>query len=476
MSSDTNAQDQTYDFDILVIGSGPGGYECAIRSAQLGFKTCVVEKEKTLGGVCLNWGCIPTKSLLKNAEVVETLKRADEFGIKLEGYEVDFTKVVRRSRKVATKMAKGVEFLMKKNKITVKKGFGKLLSNQEVEITYEKEQTTETVKARHIILATGTKARSFPSIEVDRARVITSTEAMTLSEKPHSLTIIGAGAIGVEFAYFYNAMGTSVTLIELLPQILPNEDHEVSEALIKEFKKKGIEILTEAKVEKTQAQSDKVLTTVNTKDGEKKVIESDYTLVAIGLTGNIDGIGLEEIGVETEKGFIKTDDFGRTNIDNIYAIGDVAGGMLLAHKASVEGINCVEKIAGQAPEPLENTSIPACTYCQPSVAHLGLTEKEAIEKGYEIKIGKFPFMASGKATAAGANEGFVKLIFDKKLGELLGAHIFGHDATELIAELGLAKKMEATSEWIHKTVHAHPTLSEAVKEAAAAADDLAINM
>ncbi len=469
-------QEGLTDFDIVVIGSGPGGYECAIRASQLGFKTCIVEKEQTLGGVCLNWGCIPTKSLLKNAEVVELLNKADEFGIKLESVEVDFTKVIRRSRKVATKMAKGVEFLMKKNNIVVKKGFGRLASNQTVEVASPDNQSKETLQAKHIIIATGTKAKSFPTINVDRKRVITSYEAMVLKEKPKTMTIIGAGAIGVEFAYFYNAMGTKINLLELMPQILPNEDREVAELLTKEFKKKGIEIFTETKVEKTEVKGEGVITTLTTKNGETKNIESDYVLVAIGLTGNIENIGLEQLGVKTSKGFIETDAYGRTNVENIYAIGDVAGGMLLAHKASVEGIICVEKIAGLNPEPLDNSAIPACTYCQPSVAHIGLTEKEAKEKGLAIKVGKFPFMASGKATAAGENQGFVKLIFDEKLGEVLGAHIIGHEATELIAELGIAKKMEATSEWIHRTVHAHPTYSEAIKEAAAAADGHAINI
>ncbi|ACF14631.1 dihydrolipoamide dehydrogenase [Chloroherpeton thalassium ATCC 35110] len=471
-----NKTPHEFDFDIAVIGSGPGGYECAIRASQLGYKTCIIEKEQTLGGVCLNWGCIPTKSLLKNAEVIHTLKDAEEFGIKLNGFEIDFTKVIRRSRKVATKMAKGVEFLMKKNKIEVKKGYGKLKSAHEIEISYEKDGSSEVVSSQHIILATGTKARSIPSVPVDRERIITSYEAMVLKEKPESLTVIGAGAIGMEFAYFYNAVGTKVTVVELMPQILPNEDEEIATTLAKELKKQGIEILTDAQVQKAEAVENGVKTTVKLKDGSEKELQSDYALVAIGLTGNVENLGLEEVGVETERGFIKVDEFGRTNVEGVYAIGDVAGGILLAHKASVEGINCVEKIAGLSPEPLDPMSIPACTYCQPSVAHLGMTEKQALEKGYEIKVGKFPFMASGKATASGHNEGMVKLIFDKKYGELLGAHIIGYEATEMIAELGMAKKLEATSEWIHKTVHAHPTFSEAVKEAAAAADGEAINI
>lgn len=465
-----------YDFDITIIGSGPGGYESAIRAAQLGFKTCIVEKEPALGGVCLNWGCIPTKSLLKNAEVIHTINRASDFGIKIDKMEINFTEVIRRSRKVATKMSKGVEFLMKKNSITVKKGYAKLKSAHEIEITDEKEGKSETITSLHTILATGSKAKSIPAVQVDRERIITSYEAMILKEKPETLTVIGAGAIGCEFAYFYNAVGTKVTIIELMPHILPNEDDEIAAALARDFKKQGIEMLTEAKVEKAVVNGEKVLTTVVLKDGTRKELESDYALVAIGLGGNIENLGLEEIGVKTNRSFIEVDPFGHTNIEGVYAIGDVAGGMLLAHKASSEGIICVEKIAGLNPEPLDPMNIPACTYCQPSVAHIGMTEAQAKEKGYEIKIGKFPFSASGKASAAGHPEGLVKLIFDVKYGELLGAHIVGHEATEMIAELGIAKKLEATSEWIHKTVHAHPTFSEAVKEAAAAADGEAINI
>jgi dihydrolipoamide dehydrogenase len=470
-----NKPSHQYDFDVVIIGSGPGGYETAIRASQLGYKTCVIEKEPTLGGVCLNWGCIPTKSLLKNAEVIQTLKHADTFGIKFDSMQIDFAQIIKRSRDVAAQMAKGVDYLMKKNKITVKKGFGKLCTAHDIEIKAE-DGTVEKVSALYTIIATGTKARSIPSVPVDRKRIITSYEAMILPQKPESLTIIGAGAIGVEFAYFYNAVGTAVTLIEAMPQILPNEDEEISTLLTREFKKQGITIMTGAKVESATVEGDTVRTVVTDSNGKQKELVSDYCLVAIGLVGNIENIGLEEVGVKTERGFIKVDAFGRTNVEGVYAIGDVAGGMLLAHKASAEGIRCIEHIAGLNVQPLDPLEIPACTYCQPSVAHVGLTEKQAREQGYDIKIGRFPFKASGKATAAGHPEGMVKLIFDAKYGDLLGAHIIGYEATELIASLCLARKLEATAEWIHHTVHAHPTFSESIKEAAADAYGEAINI
>ncbi len=470
-----NKPSHHYDFDVAIIGSGPGGYETAIRASQLGYKTCVIEKEPTLGGVCLNWGCIPTKSLLKNAELLNTLKHASTFGIKFENMSIDFAQIIKRSRDVAAQMAKGVEYLMKKNKITVKKGFGKLLSAHEIEIKAD-DGSTEKISSLYTILATGAKARSIPTVPVDRKRIITSYEAMILPQKPETLTIIGAGAIGVEFAYFYNAVGTQVTLIEALPQILPNEDEEIATLLTREFKKQGITIMTSAKVESACVEGEKVKTIVTDSNGKQKELLSDYCLVAIGLTGNIENLGLEEVGVKTERGFIKVDEFGRTNVDGVYAIGDVAGGMLLAHKASAEGIRCIEKIAGLDVQPLDPMEIPACTYCQPSVAHIGLTEKQAKEQGYEVKIGRFPFKASGKATAAGHTEGMVKLIFDAKYGNLLGAHIIGYEATEMIASLGIARKLEATADWIHHTVHAHPTFSEAIKEAAADAYGEAINI
>lgn len=470
-----NKPPHDYNFDVAIIGSGPGGYETAIRSAQLGYKTCIIEKEPTLGGVCLNWGCIPTKSLLKNAEIIQTLKHASTFGIRLEGMTIDFAQIIKRSRDVAAQMAKGVDYLMKKNKITVKKGFGKLLSPHEVEIKAD-DGAVEKISSLYIIIATGAKPRSLPNVPVDRQRIITSYEAMVLPERPSKLTIIGAGAIGVEFAYFYNAVGTEVTLIEAMPQILPNEDEEIATLLAREFKKQGIAIMTNATVESAAVEGDKVKTVVLDSNGNRKELVSDYCLVAVGLTGNIENIGLEELGIQTERGFIKTDEFGRTNVESVYAIGDVAGGMLLAHKASAQGIRCIEKIAGLDVQPLDPMEIPACTYCQPSVAHLGLTEKQAKEKGYDVKIGRFPFKASGKATAAGHTEGMVKLIFDAKYGELLGAHIIGYEATEMIASLGIARKLEATADWIHHTVHAHPTFSEAVKEAAADAYGEAINI
>ncbi|MBC8043017.1 MAG: dihydrolipoyl dehydrogenase [Rhizobacter sp.] len=473
--------EHNYDFDIAIIGSGPGGYEAAIRAAQLGYKVCIIEKETSLGGICLNWGCIPTKSLLKNAEVINMMKHhAAEYGISgIDNMQVDFTKVIKRSRDVAGKMAKGVSYLMKKNKITVKTGYAKLRSAHQIEITAGNDANggkPEVITALHTILATGTRAKSVPTIPVDRKKIITSYEAMILEKLPASMTIIGAGAIGIEFAYVYNSMGTKISIVEFLPNVLPNEDEEISRTLEREYKKSGIEVLTNTKVESVVYDGENVKTTVTLPDGSKKDIVSEYVLVAIGLTGNIENLGLEQVGVATDRGFIKTDGYGHTNIEGVYAIGDVTGGMLLAHKASAEGIVCIEAIAGFEPQPLVPENIPACTYCQPSVAHIGLTEKQAKEKGFEIKVGKFPFSASGKATAAGETAGLVKLIFDAKYGELIGAHIIGHEATEMIAELGIAKKMEATAEWIHNTVHAHPTFSEAVKEAAADAYGEAINI
>lgn len=463
-----------YDFDVAIIGSGPGGYETAIRSSQLGYNTCLIEKEPTLGGVCLNWGCIPTKSLLKNAEMIHAIHRAKDFGIRVSNVEIDFPAIIKRSRDVAAQMAKGVDYLMKKNKITVKKGYGRLASAREIEI--EADGKVEKITALHVILATGARAKSLPNVPIDRKRIITSYEAMILPEKPKTLVIIGAGAIGAEFAYFYNAVGAKVTLVEYMPRILPNEDEEISTWLEREYKKQGIELMTSAKVESASVEGESVRIIVTDFKGERKELVSDYCLVAVGLTGNIENIGLEKVGVQTEKGFIKVDGFGRTNVDGVYAIGDVAGGMLLAHKASVEGVNCIETIAGLPTKPINPLEIPACTYCQPSVAHVGLTEKAAKEQGYEILVGRFPFKASGKATAAGETAGMVKLIFDKKTDELLGAHIIGQEATEMIAELCVAKKLEATADWIHKTIHAHPTFSEAIKEAAAAAHGEAINV
>lgn len=453
-------------FDIAVLGGGPGGYVAAIRAAQLGFKTVVIDKDN-LGGICLNWGCIPTKSLLKNAEHYDNLKNhADEFGLKVEGLSFDFSKIIKRSREIAEKISRNVEMLIKKNKVERIRGFGKLLSNNKLEVTFN-DGKTEEILADNIIIATGARPRILPNIPVDRKNIITSSEAMTLEKLPKDLIVIGAGAIGIEFAYFYSVLGTKVTVIEMLDQILPVEDKEVSDTLAKSFKKRGIEIFTGTKVISAEVLNNQVKVTIEN-NGETKEITAEKVLSAIGVVGNIENIGLEEIGVETYKNAIvvNREDYS-TNVKGIYAIGDVIGAPWLAHVASAEGITCVEKIKGLHTPKVDYNNIPGCTYCQPQVASVGLTEQKAKEKGYEIKIGKFPFMASGKAFAIGERDGFVKLIFDAKYGELLGAHIIGSEATEMIAELGLAKSLEATPEAIIKTIHAHPTLSESIMEAAA---------
>jgi dihydrolipoamide dehydrogenase len=449
-------------FDLVIIGSGPGGYVAAIRAAQLGLKTAVIERDK-IGGVCLNWGCIPTKALLKSAEVFHHAKNAGEFGINYSDVNFDFSKIIKRSRDVALRNSKGVEYLFKKNKVELISGFGKITGKGKIEISKD-EKPVETVEAKHIVIATGARPRSIPSVKFDGKNIITSTEAMIPSQLPASLAIIGAGAIGVEFAYFYNAFGTKVTLIEMMPNILPIEDKEISKLLESNFKKSGIEILTEAKVENVAA-GEKPTVTVSIKDG-KKEITADVVLVAVGVQGNVENIGLESVGIELERGWIKVDDFGKTNVQGIYAIGDVAGPPWLAHVASKEGIVCVEAIAGKNPQPIDWDNIPGCTYCQPQVASIGLTEEKAIASGHAINVGRFPFTASGKARAIGETDGLVKLIFDAKYGELLGAHILGADATEMIAELGIAKALETTPTGIINTIHAHPTLSEAVMEAA----------
>ena len=453
-------------FDIAVLGGGPGGYVAAIRSAQLGFKTVVIDKDN-LGGICLNWGCIPTKSLLKNAEIFENLKNnADEFGLTVEGLKFDFTKIIKRSRSISEKISRNVEMLIKKNKIERVKGLGKLVDKNKLEVILN-NGNTELITADNIIIATGARPRFVENIPVDRKNIITSSEAMTLDSLPKELIVIGAGAIGIEFAYFYSVLGTKVTIIEMLDQILPIEDKEVSDTLAKSFKKRGIDIFTSTKVKSAEILDNKVKVIIE-KNGEEKVLESEKVLSAIGVVGNIENIGLETVGVETYKNSIvvNREDYS-TNIKGIYAIGDVIGAPWLAHVASAEGITCVEKIKGIHTPKVDYNNIPGCTYCQPQVASVGLTEQKAKEKGYEIKIGKFPFMASGKAFAIGEREGFVKLIFDAKYGELLGAHIIGSEATEMIAELGLAKSLEATPETIIKTIHAHPTLSESIMEAAA---------
>ena len=463
-------------YQIAILGGGPGGYVAAIRAAQLGFKTILIDKAN-LGGICLNWGCIPTKSLLKNAELYDNIKNnAKEFGITTKDLSFNFTEIIQRSRGISDKITKNVEMLVKKNKIDRIRGFGKLVSQNEIAILDKDGKQTEIITADNIIIATGARPKSFPNIPIDRKNIITSTEAMNLPEQPKEMIIIGAGAIGIEFAYLYSVLGTKVTVIEMLDHILPVEDTEVSQALEKNFKKRGIEIFTKTTVEKAEVKGKKVTVTIN-QNGQKKELTAEKVLSAIGVTGNVEGFGLEELGIELFKNHIKVDKKTyQTNIKNIFAIGDVIGPPWLAHVASAEGIHCVEHIKGIKNPEVDYENIPGCTYCQPQVASVGLTETKARELGYELKIGKFPFMASGKAFAVGEREGFVKLIFDAKYGELIGGHIIGSEATELIAEVALARAMEATGHSIIKTVHAHPTLSESIMEAAANAYGEAIHI
>jgi dihydrolipoamide dehydrogenase len=460
-------------YDLIVIGSGPGGYVAAIRASQLGLKVAVVEKAE-LGGICLNWGCIPTKALLKSAQVFEYITHAKEYGINVSGSDVDFTAVVKRSRDVAGGMSKGIQFLFRKNKIDTIVGFGKLAGNKKVEVT-DTSGKKELYEANHIIVATGGRSRELPNVKIDGKKIIGYREAMVLPSRPESIVIIGSGAIGVEFAYFYRTMGSKVTIVEYLPNIVPVEDEEVSKQLEKSFKKIGIEILTNSTVESVDTSGKKSKVNIKTASGNQ-VIEADIVLSAVGITTNLKGIGLEENKVATDKGKVIVDDFYKTNVPGIYAIGDIVKGQSLAHVASAEGIICVEKIAGLHPEPLNYNNIPGCTYAQPEIASVGLTEKQAKEKGYEIKIGKFPFSASGKASAAGAKDGFVKVIFDAKYGEWLGAHFIGANVTEMIAEVVVARKLETTGHEIIKSVHPHPTMSEAIMEAAAAAYNEVIHL
>jgi dihydrolipoamide dehydrogenase len=459
-------------YDVTVIGGGPGGYVAAIRATQLGMKVGLVERDK-MGGICLNWGCVPSKALLKSAELYNTFKKSQEFGISHTGLTYDFSKIIGRSRGVADRISKGVEYLMKKNKIEIIFGSAKLTGRNSIEVSKD-GTVTDTIKSKSIILATGGRPRSVPGVSIDRKKIITSTEAMSLSEQPKSLIVIGGGAIGVEFAYFYNSFGTKVTIVEMLPSILPLEDKEITKILDSSLKKSGIDILTNTKVESVKIDHE-VTVTVSDKDG-KKDIKADLALMAVGVQANVENLGLKGIGVKTERGFIVVNEFGKTNIDGIYAIGDVSGPPLLAHVASHEGIAAVDHIAGKAKHGIDKSNIPSCTYCQPQVASVGLTEDAAIAKGYKVKIGRFPFRPLGKAMAIGETEGIVKLVFDEKYGELLGAHIIGSEATELIAELGMAKALETTWEELHNTMHAHPTLSEAVMEAAGQAFDVAINI
>lgn len=463
-------------YDVAVLGGGPGGYVAAIRASQLGFKTVVIDKDN-LGGICLNWGCIPTKALLKNVEVLDKIKHAADFGIKVDSYSFDFSKVIKRSRDIADRISKNVEYLMKKNKIDRLRGFGKLTGKNSIEVSMGDGGKTEQIESDRIIVATGARPRNLPMIPVDKKFIITSTEAMSLKDQPKEMIIIGAGAIGIEFAYFYNVLGTKVTVVEVMDNILPVEDAEISQALLKELKKQGITFYTSTMVERAEVKNNKVEVQIKLKTEEIKVLTADVALSAVGVTGNVEGFGLEELGVELYARHIKVDkDTYETNVKGIYAIGDVIGPPWLAHVASAEGIHCVEKMKGLNPPAIDYDSIPGCTYCQPQVASVGLTEKKAKDAGYELRIGKFPFMASGKAFAIGEREGFVKVIFDAKYGELLGAHIIGPEATELIAEFTLAKSMEATFESIIKTVHAHPTLAETVMEATANAYGEAIHI
>lgn len=454
-------------YDLIIIGSGPGGYVAAIRASQLGLKTAIVEKSE-LGGICLNWGCIPTKALLKSAQVFDYIHHASDYGINIKGTaEADFDGIVKRSRSVAEGMSKGVQFLMKKNKIDIIQGFGKLKSGKKVEVT-DGKGTTFIYEAKNIILAVGARSRELSNLKQDGKKVIGYREAMTLTEQPKSMVVVGSGAIGIEFAYFYATLGTKVTVVEFLPNIVPLEDEEVSKQLLRSLKKQGIDIMTESTVEAVDTNGKGCSVKVKTKKGEE-ILVCDIVLSAVGIQSNLEGLGLEDLGIATDKGKILVDAFYKTNIPGIHAIGDCVPGHALAHVASAEGIICVEKIAGHHPEPLNYNNIPGCTYCQPEVASVGYTEKSAKEAGYEIKVGKFPFSASGKASAAGTKDGFVKLIFDAKYGELLGAHMIGANVTEMIAEIVVARKLETTGHDMIKTIHPHPTMSEAIMEAAAAA-------
>lgn len=449
-------------FDIAILGGGPGGYVAAIRAAQLGKNTVVID-EDNLGGICLNWGCIPTKALLKNAEILHYIKNSKKYGITIPEYEVDFGKTVKRSRDVSNRLSKGIEFLMKKNDITHLSGRGILKSSNKIEVTSGKKK--EIVEAKKIIIATGARPKIFPGMDSDGKQVITSKEAMVLKEPPKKMVIIGAGAIGAEFAYFYNEYGTEIHLIEMMPNILPIEDEDISKEVEKSFKKSGIKIYKETKVTQIEKLKTKVKVHAE-KSKEKQIIDADIVLIATGVTGNIENIGLEEIGITSDKGAITINEFNQTSVPNVYAIGDVSGPPWLAHVASAQGHVAVEHASGHTTQPVDYTNIPGCTYCQPQVASLGMTEAIAKEKGIAIKVGRFDFRASGKALATGDSTGFVKIIFDAKYGELLGCHIVGSEATELIAELGVAKALETTWQEIAMTVHAHPTLSEAVMEAA----------
>jgi len=460
-------------FDIIVLGSGPGGYVTAIRASQLGFKVAVVEKE-SLGGICLNWGCIPTKALLKSAQVFDYLKHASDYGLTVTDFDKDFSAVVQRSRNVAGDMSKGVQFLMKKNKIEVILGTGKVKPGKKIDVTDKDGNVTE-LSADHIIIATGARSRELPNLPQDGKKVIGYRQAMVLPEQPKSMIVVGSGAIGVEFAHFYNAMNTQVTIVEFMPNVVPVEDEDISKQFERSLKKAGINVMTNSSVEKVDTSGAGVKATVKTAKGEE-ILEADILLSAVGIKSNIENIGLEEVGIATDRDKVLVNKFYQTNIPGYYAIGDIVPGQALAHVASAEGILCVEKIAGLHVEPLDYGNIPGCTYASPEIASVGLTEKAAKEKGYDIKVGKFPFSASGKAKASGASEGFVKVIFDAKYGEWLGCHMIGAGVTDMIAEAVVARRLEATGHEIIKSVHPHPTMSEAIMEAAAAAYDEVIHI
>ena len=454
-------------YDVVVLGSGPGGYVAAIRAAQLGFKTAIIEKD-SLGGVCLNWGCIPTKALLKSAQVNEYIKHAKDFGIEASGTP-NFEAIIKRSRGVADKMSKGVQFLMKKNKIDVIPGFGKLLAKGKLEVT-DKDGKKQTVEAKHIIIATGGRSRELPNMKIDGKKIIGYREALILSQLPKSMIVVGSGAIGVEFAYFYNSMGTKVTVVEFLPRVVPVEDEEISKELERQYKKQGITIMTSSEVTSVDTSGDGVKAKVKTASGEV-ILEADVLLSAVGVAANIEGIGLEALAIKTDKGRIMVDKYGQTNLPGIYAIGDCSPGQALAHVASKEGIVCVESIAynenkyHHQPEPIDYNNIPGCTFCVPEIASVGYTEKQAKDAGYDVKVGKFPLSASGKASAAGHLEGFIKVIFDAKYGEWLGTHMIGYNVTELIAETVTARKLETTYHEVLNAIHPHPTISESIKDA-----------
>lgn len=454
-------------YDVVVIGSGPGGYVAAIRAAQIGFKTAIIEKE-SLGGICLNWGCIPTKALLKSAQVYEYIKHAQDFGLEASGKQ-NFGAVIKRSRGVADKMSKGVQFLMRKNKIDVVMGFGKIVAKGKIEVSGA-DKSKQTIEGKHIIIATGARSRQLPSMPIDGKKIIGYREAMILPEQPKSMVVVGSGAIGVEFGYFYNSMGTKVTIVEFLPRVVPVEDEEISKELEKSLKKQGINIMVSSEVTKVDTTGNGVKATVKTATGEQ-LLEADILLSAVGVQANIEGIGLEELGIKLDKGRVMVDKYGQTNVPGIYSIGDCAPGQALAHVASKEGIICVENIAfnekkyNHQPEPLDYNNVPGCTYCVPEIASVGFTEQQAKEAGYEIKVGKFPLSASGKASAAGHTEGFVKVIFDAKYGEWLGTHMIGYNVTEIIAETVTARKLETTYHEVLNSIHPHPTISESVKDA-----------